>query len=334
MQDQSTRTVNSNGISLHTVAQGQGPLVVLCHGWPGLAYSWRLQLPALAKAGYQAVALDTRGYGRSDRPSDFSQYSYQQQCADILAVIEAYGAEKAILVGHDFGANLTWYMALHCPEKLHAMVSVSVPYQMPLACGTSTQKPSELFAAIASQHFFHMHYFQTPKVAEKEFNGRETLLLKKLFWALSAQGNLLNWENYPAEGTGYLDVLESPASELPWSWMTAEALEHYVKEYLHAGAEKAFIGGLSAYRVLDINYEINKAYLGATVEIPALFIAGSEDPVINLTPPECWQTMQDKVVNLAGKEIIADAGHFVQQEQPEATNQALIAFFDGLNLSA
>lgn len=328
-----TKTVVANGVKLHCQAMGQGPMVLFCHGWPGLAFSWRHQLAAVAEAGFMAVALDTRGYGQSDRPGDVADYSYDHQVADMLAVMAAFSAEKMVMVGHDFGANLAWHMALRCPEKLHAVVSVSVPYQMPLACGTPEQKPSELFAAIASQHFFHMHYFQTLGIAEAEFAGQEDRLLQKLFWALSADGNLLNWENYPMEGTGYLDVLQEPAQQLPWSWMSSEDFRHYLDAFLVQGADKAFVGGLSAYRVLDINYEINKPYLGGTVEIPAFFVAGAEDPVISLTPQETWDVMAEKVPQLFEKCVLPEAGHFVQQEKPDELNSALLRFLSSLALT-
>lgn len=328
------KTVNANGVHLSCQAMGQGPMVLLCHGWPGLAHSWRHQLPALAAAGYMAVALDTRGYGHSNRPADVADYNYDHQVADMLAVMKAFGADKMVFVGHDFGANLAWHMALRCPDKLHAMVSVSVPYQMPLACGTASQKPSEMFAAIARQHFFHMHYFQTANAAEAEFAGREALLLEKLFWALSAEGNLLNWENYPAEGTGYLDVLEAPKHALPWSWMSREDFDIYVNAFLRQGPAQAFVGGLSAYRVLDANYEINKPYLGATVEIPAFMLAGCKDPVIALTPEEHWALMRTKVPQMPEPFLIENAGHFVQQEKPAELNSALLSFLQSLQLQA
>ncbi len=158
------RKLAANGIELHLAEQGAGPLVILCHGYPGLWYSWRHQLPALAGAGYRAVALDMRGYGRSSRPVDSEYYGLDSTSADVLAVMDDCGAETAVVVGHDFGANLAWHMGIHHAERIRGIAPLCVPYDMDLAGGCDVP-PSTLFAAIAQEHFFHMHYYQAVGVA-------------------------------------------------------------------------------------------------------------------------------------------------------------------------
>lgn len=316
-------------VSLHVVSQGQGPLVVMCHGFPGLWYSWRHQLPALAEAGFQAVAMDMRGYGRSSRPPDSDDYSLDKLSADVIAVLDFFSAEQAIMFGHDFGANLAWHMAIHHSDRIKAIAPLCSPYDMELAGGCDVP-PSQLYASIAENHFFHMHYYQDVGVAEAAERGREREFLTRLFWALSARGELLNWENYPSEGTDYFDVLDEPSEPLPWDWLSTEDMDFYVAEYLHAGQSLAFIGGLNAYRVMDRNWHLFRASAHADINIPTLFVIGEEDPVYKLSTAETLENMRDKVGDLRGLEILPGSGHFVQQEQPAALNRLLLNFVSSL----
>ena len=323
------KLIKANGIDLHLVEQGEGPLVVLCHGYPGLWYSWRHQLPALAAAGYRAVALDMRGYGRSSRPRDSDQYSFEKTSGDFLAVLDHFGEERAVVIGHDFGAQLAWHLAVHHSEQLRGVGSLCVPYDMALA-GGSDIRPTELFASIADNHFFHMHYYQQPDVPESHTLGREREFLTRLFWALCADGELLDWENFPMQGTRYIDVLAEPPRALPWSWLSCEDMDYYVAEYLHAGPELAFIGGINSYRVMDRNWELFRDSAHAPVEIPTLFVGGQEDPVVKLGSPEEFDNMRRLVPDLRVDELLPGAGHFIQQEAPAALNRLLVKFLDSL----
>ena len=318
-----------NGVELHLACQGEGPLVVMCHGYPGLWYSWRHQIQALAGAGYRAVALDMRGYGRSSRPREVNAYGLDQLSADVLAVIDHFGEERAVLLGHDFGANLTWHMAICHPDRLRGIAPLCVPYDMELAGGCDIL-PSELYAAIGRQHFFHMHYYQQPDVPEQHLIGREREFLCKLFWALSSRGELLDWENFPSEGSIYIDVLAEPAEDLPWSWLSAESMDYYVQEYTRSEPELAFIGGINSYRVMDYNWRLTRATAHAEVLVPTLFVGGAEDPVIKLAGDAPLDHMRDKVKDLRGVELLPDAGHFIQQEQPAQLNRLLLEFLAGL----
>ena len=321
--------LNANGITLHVASQGHGPLVVMCHGYPGLWYSWRHQLSALAAAGYQAVALDMRGYGASSRPLHSSDYGFDKLSGDVLAVLDYFGQQQAVLIGHDFGANLAWHMGIYYPQRIHAIAPLCVPYDMALA-GGSDERPSQLYAAIASQHFFHMHYYQAEGVAERHCLGREREFLTKLFWALSADGELLNWENFPMAGTHYIDVLSEPARSLPWSWLSVEDMDYYVEQYLLAGPALAFAGGANSYRAMDHNWEIQRAQAHAAVTVPALFVGGAEDPVIKLAGDAPFAHMRERVKDLRGLELLPGAGHFIQQERPDLLNPLLLSFLRGL----
>ena len=321
--------LKANGVELHIAHQGAGPLVVMCHGYPGLWFSWRHQLKALADAGFTAAAIDMRGYGGSSRPREVNAYGYDKLSADVLSVLDYFGYEQAALIGHDFGANLAWHMAVYYPSRVRAVVALCVPYDMDLAGGGDVP-PSQLYAAIAEQHFFHMHYFQKECVAERHCLGREREFLTKLFWALSAEGKLLDWQNFPSEGTHYIDVLEEPPEQLPWSWLSVEDMNYYVAQYLAAGPDLTFIGGANAYRVMDYNWHLQRSRAHAKVTVPALFVGGQEDPVTSMAGSAAFEHMRARVEDLRGVELLAGAGHFVQQEKPEPLNSLLIEFLGGL----
>jgi len=338
--------LESNGISIHAVSRGKGPAVLFCHGFPGLWYSWRHQLPVIADAGFRAIAVDMRGYGRSDRPLLASEYGNRTIVADLVGVLDALGEEHAVFVGHDFGAQAAWAAALHAPERVRGVVSLAVPYgvgfageEQPRREPTKTgneaaakgRKPSETYAAIAKNHFFHLNYFQKPGPAEYELGSNPRLFLERIYWALSARGSLLDFKSFPAEGTGYLDVLADPQEPLPWPWLSEEDLDFLVKEYTQTGPETAFIGGLNSYRAMDLNWEHDPDYGRRQVEQAALFICGEKDPVLQIISPKTLETMPGRVPDLRGIELIPGAGHFVQQEQPETLNRRLLKFLRALH---
>ena len=322
------RTLGANGIELHLACQGEGPLVLMCHGYPGLWYSWRHQVQPIVDAGFRAVAMDMRGYGGSSRPLDSIEYGFDRQSADVLAVLDHFGEQQAVLLGHDFGANLAWHMGIYYPERIRAIAPLCVPYDMELAAGSDV-RPTELYATIAGQHFFHMHYYQEVGVAERHLVGREREFLARLFWALSAEGELLNWEHFPSEGTHYIDVLGEPPA-LPWPWLSVEDMDYYVEQYLRAGPELAFIGGINSYRAMDRNWELQRERAHAAVPVPTLFVGGEEDPVIKLAGDDPLATTRDKVNDLRGVHLLPGAGHFIQQERPDLLNPLLLEFLQGL----
>ena len=329
--------IETNGIRMHAVVEGEGPAVLFCHGFPGLWYSWRHQLPPVVEAGFRAIAVDMRGYGRTDRPTDPTAYGNQTIVRDLTGLLDQLGIEEATFVGHDFGAQACWAAALHAPERVRGIVSVAVPYGVGLSSGNTAPKdkparapkPSETYAAIAQRHFLHLHYFQAIGPAEAELGARPRLFLERIYWALSAKGSLLDFKNFPAEGTGYLDVLADPEEPLPWPWMSEEDFDYLEREYMRAGPETAFIGGLSSYRAMDVNWEHDPDYGRASVDVPALFLCGEKDPVLQIITPKSLETMPERVPKLRGTKLIADAGHFAQQEQPEAVNDALLGFLRG-----
>jgi len=319
--------VAAGDVELHAVRLGDGVPVIMAHGFPGLWYSWRHQLAPLAEAGWQAVALDMRGYGRSNTPTDPRAYTHARTAADLLSVLDALGAERAVFVGHDFGGPLVWSMPLRHPERVLAVAVLSVAYEPRRA----QQRPSQTFAAMASEHFLHLHYFQEPGRAEAELDGRAREFLARLFWTLSGQFHYLDIWSAPAGSmpvpAGYLDVLHEPPEPPPWSWLSAAEFEHYVSEYSRTG----FSGGLNWYRALDANWEESEALTGLTIPVPALFLAGAKDTVVEMGGQRSLDRMAEHVPDLRGVHLVQGAGHWVQQEAPNEVNRHLLDFLAGLD---
>lgn len=322
-------------VRLHALVKGEGPLVLMCHGFPGLSYSFRHQLRALAEAGFRAVALDMRGYGRSDRPLEVEAYQAAHVESDLVATLAHFGEERAFLVGHDFGARAVLGFSLRHPSRVRGVVSLAVPYGVQYRGArskekTAPRKPSEVYAEIAKNHFFHMHYFQAKGPAEAELGARPREFLERIHWALSAEGRLLDWTQFPSGGTGYLDVLAEPARPLPWGWLSEADLDYVVAEYTRVGGDATFVGGLNSYRVTDLDWAHDPDYGRKTVEVPMLLVSGERDPVRQIVADRSLDAMRERAPKLVDVRWIEGAGHFVQQEKPEETNRELLAFFSAL----
>ena len=351
----SSRLIETNGINLHIMmAAGAGdnaPLVIFCHGFPGHWSNWQHQLQAVSAAGYRCVAVDMRGYGKSSRPELVSDYNMDQQVADMCGLLDALGEKKAIFVGQDFGAALVWNMALREPSRVSAVVGISVPFDHDyygrscmghlakeslakqttdsLLVASPINPPSHGFNVIAEHQFLHAHYFQQQGVADKELGSNAREFLCRIYWGLSSQGNLGEWANYPSAGTGYLDVLPE-APSLPWSWMTEKDMDSIAAAFVEVGVDQAFTGGLASYRVADENWHIGEQYAAQNIEVPTLFIAGKDDPVMASVNDETLQRMAERIPELRGIKLISDAGHFVQLEKPKQTSTEIIQFIEGL----
>lgn len=311
--------VETNGIRLAVREVGSGPAVLLLHGFPGTSYSWRHQLPVLADAGFRAVAVDTRGYGDSDRPEARAHSSAVIE-ADLLGVLDALGIEQAHVVGQDFGAMYAWNLAQRHPDRVLSVLG-TVPY----GGEPAPVPPSSTFAAVAERHFLHLHYFQVVGVAERDLGGPHLAeFLRRLMWALSAEGELLSVFGYPSAGTSYLDALP-PAPPLPWSWLSEDELATYVQAFASGGPGRELAGGLQSYRAADADWLDAQRWSGTTIDQPALLVMGEHDPVRTFAPPDLeaqrtWLTGLREIV------LVAQAGHFVQQEQPAAFNDVLLSW--------
>ncbi len=259
----SHRTVSTNGIKMHVAEQGDGPLVVLCHGFPESWYSWRHQMAALAAAGYHAVAPDQRGYGQTDRPPEARQYTILHLVGDIVGLLDALGERNAVIVGHDWGAPVAWNAALMRPDRFTAVAGLSVPY-LPRAA----INPLTMLRQFAGDNFY-MVYFQEPGRAEAEFEGDVRGMLRRILVAASGDAAPdQRWKPVITPGTGFLDTA-APLPPLP-AWLTEQDLDFVAGEFSRTG----FTGGLNWYRAMDMNWELTAPFANAPIAQPSLFIAG------------------------------------------------------------
>ncbi|MDI1275029.1 alpha/beta hydrolase [Polaromonas sp.] len=313
----SSKTADVRGLRIHYVEQGTGPLVILCHGFPESWFSWRHQLPALAAAGFRVIAPDLRGYGATGGSKLVADYAIKELVADITGLMDALGEKTCVLVGHDFGAVLTWNAALLAPERFKAIVALSVPYNQ--------RRGSPPVAAIrraVGGSFNYIVYFQELGVAEAELEGDIPRFLKAFYYNASAEA-AAELQRLPPRSSRsrLLETLVEP-KVMP-KWLSDAELKYYVEQFTRNG----FTGPLNWYRNLDNNWEIMKSFDGATITQPTLFIAGEQDPVLRSTRAN-FDRMATTVPGLKRTAILPNCGHWVQQECPDEVNRELIAFLN------
>lgn len=309
--------VERDGVRLRVYEAGEGPTVLLLHGFPELAYSWRHQVAPLAEAGYRVVAPDQRGYGESSRPEPVEAYRVEELARDCAAVIDAFGA-PAVVIGHDWGAPVAWHTALRFPERVRAVGSLSVPHARRAA-----GPPLELMRAAAGpDHIHYVDYFQEPGLAESEFEGNIRDSLLGFLWSIS--GDAPREERFkPIEhGKRFLDSLTMPET-LP-VWLSEADLRVYVDAFEASG----FSGGLNWYRNANRNWEDSADLAHAVVTQPAMFVTGSRDPARN---PAAIERLREVVPDLRVFEVLDGCGHWTQQERPREVTELLLQFLSSLD---
>ncbi|MGO9507223.1 MAG: alpha/beta fold hydrolase [Mycobacterium sp.] len=315
------RYIDTNGVQLRVIEAGDrgAPVVVLAHGFPELAYSWRHQISTLAEAGYHVLAPDQRGYGGSSRPDAIEAYDIHQLTGDIVGLLDDVGAERAVWVGHDWGAIVVWNAPLLHPDRVAAVAALSVPV-VPRA----KVPPTQAFRKVFGENFFYMLYFQEPGVAEAELDGDVTRTLRRLIagpGSLADQSSALRMVAPGPEG--FIDRLPEPEA-LP-DWISQDELDHYISEFTRTG----FTGGLNWYRNFDRNWETTPELADATISVPCLFIGGTADPVLAFTRSDRAAQM---ITGPYHQVMLEGAGHWLQQERPDEVNTALLDFLKGLEL--
>ncbi len=299
---------------------GAGPLVMLVHGWPELAHSWRHQVPALVAAGYRVVAPDMRGYGASDAPAAVEDYTILHLVGDLVGLLDHLGAADAVVIGHDWGAVVAWHAALLRPDRFRAVAAMSVVH---------TLRPHH--APLATLHQlghrnFYWQYFQPPGIAEAELERDVARTLRQIYHAASGDVPAdWHWRAVVPEGGGLLDTTLEPPS--PPAWLPPVDFARYVAAFGKSG----FRGGLNWYRNIDRNWSLLAPFGDARIRQPALFIAGERDPTLRIGGRrDRLAAMDEAVPGLRGKILIPGAGHWVQQEAAERVNAELLAFLRGL----
>ena len=308
----------TNGIRVRAAVEGTGPLVMMVHGWPELWYSWRHQIRALADAGFRVVAPDVRGYGGSDKPYSVEAYDMVELTSDIVGLIDALGEERAILVGHDWGALICWNTAALHPERVSAVAGLSVPYR-PRGDISSIELWNQLYEG----RFFYQLYFQEEGVAEAELEADVRTALRKIYFIASGDPTPAERQALASKlpEDNFLDGMPNP-NPFP-AWLTDEDLDYFVAAFTRSG----FRGPLNRYRAQQRDWELLPQLSNVTVDQPSCLIAGALDVVRTFVPGlDMYENPGAYCTDFRGATIIDDEGHWIQQEAPEQVNRALLEF--------
>ncbi|MYW80026.1 Pimeloyl-ACP methyl ester carboxylesterase [Streptomyces sp. LaPpAH-199] len=314
------RMVGVPGGRIHCVEQGEGPLVLLVHGFPESWYSWRHQLPALAAAGHRAVAIDVRGYGRSSAPAATDAYRMLAHVADNTAVVHALGEETATVVGHDWGSPIAANSALLRPDVFTAVGLLSVPY-----APRGGPRPTDGFAAVGGDEEFYVSYFQTPGRAEAEIEPDVRGWLAGFYAGLSGDAPVPDGHPglfFVPPGARMADRF--PAGELP-DWLDERDLDVYAEEFERTG----LTGALNRYRNVDRDWEDLAAWDGAPVTQPSIFIGGSRDASTTWMS-DAIEAYPKTLPGLTAAHVLDGCGHWIQQERPAEVNRLLTDWLRGL----
>ncbi|MDZ7910488.1 MAG: alpha/beta fold hydrolase [Rhodococcus sp. (in: high G+C Gram-positive bacteria)] len=344
-------TVHANGQRIHAYVAGDcGPLVLLCHGFPESASSWHHQMGALAGAGYRAVAMDMRGYGRSSKPVGAEHYSVSRLVEDCVAVVDALGETTAVIVGHDFGAPVAWTAAWTRPDRFRGVVGLGMPFAgRGLAAlpndPTGLERPTHAHAELSGPALrFYQEYFTLPgSVAEREMEADLRDFLTKCFYSLSAQRPTppelagVDLLSLPLEnlvdivrGTmcvdndaSFLSRLVSP-EQLP-NWLSDRDLDRFVSELETSGIRAP----LAWYESADLSWEELERFAGQPLTVPALYLGGDKD-ITTIWGQPAARLASKHILDLRGSVIIEDCGHWIQMEKPKEVNEAILTFLAGL----
>jgi len=294
-----------NGVELEVFEAGQenaGNPIVLCHGWPEHAFSWRYQMPALAAAGYHVIVPNQRGYGNSSRPSKVTDYDIEHLSGDLVGLLDHYGYDDATFVGHDWGANVVWGLALLHPERVDKVISLALPYQ------ARSEKPWILFMEgfLGSDYYF-VHFNRQPGVADAVLDENTSQFLRNMF-----RKDLPPAPPEPGMMMINLARAEAPLGE---PLMSDRELAVFVSAFEKTG----FTGSINWYRNLDRNWHI-LADVDPIIQKPALMIYGDRD----LIPKS--GNLTEFVPNV--DVVSLDCGHCIQQEKPQETNQAILNWLE------
>lgn len=322
------RFIDSSGHRLH-LAESQpksgsaagGPLVVMVHGFPESWYSWRHQLDALGAAGYRAVAMDVRGYGRSARPASIEAYAMTALVGDVVAVIDEAGVEQAVVIGHDWGAPIAWNTALLRPERVRAVAGLSVPFNP-----RGDVRPLDGFRAMMNEgELFYIDYFQEPGVAEAEAESDLERWLKGFYFTASAEADpSLPSMGVVPQGHQMIERLQLPA-EGQMAWLSDDDFDFYLGEFQRSG----LTGGFNRYRNITRDWTELAPWRGAPIRVPSLFIGGDRDGPTQLGR-RAIERFDQTLPGLVRAEILEGCGHWTQQEKPAEVNRILLDFLAGL----
>ncbi|KAK6120181.1 hypothetical protein DH2020_046087 [Rehmannia glutinosa] len=307
------KNIQTNGINIHVAEIGDGPAILFLHGFPELWYSWRHQMISLSSRGYRAIAPDLRGFGDSDAPPCASSYTAFHIIGDLVGLLDVLGLDRVFLVGHDWGAVMAWYFCLLRPDRIRALVNMSVVFQP----RHPKKKPVESMRAMLGDDYYICR-FQEPGEAEEEFSRVDTARLIKKF--------LTSRNPTPLQVPKEVGFGGSPHKPITMpSWLSEDDVEYYVSKF----NQKGFTGGLNYYRAMDLNWELTAAWTGVQIKVPVKFIVGDVDLTYNTPGVKEYihnGGFKKHVPFLQECVIMEGVAHFCNQEKPEEISQHIYDF--------
>ena len=316
------RLIRTDRLTQQVLEAGDGPLVLLLHGFPELSISWRAQVEALAAAGFHAVAPDMRGYGGTDGPAEREAYSILHLVGDMVDLVRALGEGRCVVVGHDWGAAVAWHCALMRPDLFTAVAGLSVPFQPRRPKGPPTAAMAAL-SKRAGRGDLYISRFQ-PDDAHAAFDADPAAALRKMFHAYDgATPPERQSTGFLPEGVGLTESIVDDPTLPPWMG------EAHFAEYVAAFAAGGFRGPVDWYRNLDANWADTAFLQDARIRVPGAFVVGERDPVRHYAGPH-EAGLKDWIPDLRMQAVIPGAGHWIQQERPDEVNAFLLDFLRGL----
>lgn len=316
-----SRLIKTATLSQQVIEAGEGPLVILIHGFPELSISWRAQVQALAEAGYRAGAPDMRGYGGTMGPERTEDHAILNLVDDMVALVEALGETQAVVVGHDWGAPVAWHCALLRPDVFRAVAGLSVPFQP-----RGQHPPIAAMKAITQRAGLgDLYIVRFQNMADQiEFDGDPATALRKCFWAYDGSTPAqARSTGFIPPGLSLLQTISDQATLPPW--MSPDLFAEYVEAFTARGFKQP----MDWYRCLDLNWSQTAFAQDRKITVPALFIVGENDPVRHYAGRH-EQTLGDWATDLRGVHVLPGAGHWLQQERAEEVNRLLLDFLSTL----
>ncbi|XP_073066180.1 epoxide hydrolase 1 [Primulina eburnea] len=309
------RIIQTNGINMHVAEIGEGPAILFVHGFPELWYSWRHQMLDLSSRGFRAIAPDLRGFGDTDAPPCATSYTVFHIVGDLVGLLDSLGLDRVFLVGHDWGAVIAWYVCLLRPDRIKALVNMSVVFQP----RNPKRKPVESMRAMLGEDYYICR-FQEPGEAEQEFARVDTVRLIKKFLTARNPTPL----RVP-KSVGFGGSPTKPIS-MP-SWLSEEDVQYYASKFDQTG----FTGGLNYYRAMDLNWELTAPWTGVQIKVPVKFIVGDLDITYNTPGVKEYihgGGFKRNVPFLQELVIMEGVAHFINQEKPEETSEHIYSFIN------
>ncbi len=307
--------VKANDVTLHLVELGTGPTVLFCHGFPDTWRGWRRQMEAVAAAGFRAISMDMRGYGKSSAPREPELYTVLHSAGDLVGLLDALELQSTILVGHDFGANIVWNAALIRPDRFTAVFGLSVPFTP-----RGDKSVLEMFAE-AGHHDFYMFDRMRPE-ADELWADAATVIPANLYWSSATAPKNERWTLFNRSLPKYR-TLPAP---LP-AWVDQDDIGEEIADFTRTG----FHGALNYYRAMQLSFELLAPFKGKLVDQPSFFLGGAEDGLVQTGGPKDAATLRKVLPGIIDSLIIPEVGHWPQLEASERTNSALLKFLHKLH---